>query len=87
MLDHTELEGRIETYFENGIQKGRMATPEQQINGLWMLKYKHQTLCIGYTQAASPQFEQADLTTMLWYHEHVMSKALELVGGERPLVQ
>ena len=88
ILDHTELGGKILLYFEqgktDGMPRGKIMDPEVVIQGLWSFKYKHQTLCVGYNHAAAPNFKDAELTTMLEYHEFVMSKALERRNGQQP---
>jgi hypothetical protein len=41
---------------------------------------------IAYAMAVSPDWDKANLTELLSYHDFVMSKALEAVGGRRPAI-
>ena len=56
------------------------------VTGLWVFQYKHRTLILAYTMAMAPNWEKADLSVLIEYHEFVMSKALESVRGQRPQV-
>lgn len=55
------------------------------VQGLWTLKERHLQLMIAYNHAAAPEFKNAHLTTLLDYHQWMMSKAFDLQGASLPV--
>ena len=45
-----------------------------EVTTIWAFRTKHQILMIAYVHADFPDFKVADLTTMLGYHEWLMTK-------------
>ena len=60
---------------------GATTEDDEACPGVWAFRTKHLILMIAYVQADAPDFQKAELTTMLDYHEWIMNK---LHGDPRP---
>ena len=56
---------------------GKEAHGPSPVRGLWKLRERHFQLMIAYNHASYPEFDNADLTLLLEYHQWIMEKAIE----------
>ena len=67
-----------------GTARQEKLTEEQQVASIWEFLCKHRTLMLAYGKVAAPEWASADLSLLLEYHEHKISKALETDQGKKP---
>ena len=76
------LESEPDKFFNVFLSKGgslqaQATQGSSAIHGLWKMRERHFQLMLAYSHAAFPEFQNADLTGLMEYHQWAMSKAVE----------
>lgn len=77
ILDKGALTSQVTFSWKPGANNVMGTTAEEdgpEVTSIWAFRTKHQILMIAYVHADAPDFAVADLTTVLDYHEWLMTK-------------